>query len=80
MINKNKDFKYDTKYEITKQINELKTDFLIEIGLESKEKALTLVKIIYFVRKVLNKKFQGNSEILNDIKTIENKNEFDIDN
>jgi len=80
LINKNKDFKYDTKYEITKQINELKTDFLIEIGLESKEKALTLVKIIYFVRKVLNKKFQGNSEILNDIKTIENKNEFDIDN
>jgi len=48
--------------------------------LESKEKAFTLVKIIYFVRKVSNKKFQRNSEILNDIMTIKNKNEYDMDN
>ncbi len=56
------DFKYDTKYEITKQTTESNTDFLIEIGLESKEKALTLVKIIYFVRKVLNRRYLPKAE------------------
>ena len=53
----NLDFVYDSKYEITKQIKNNETDYMIEIGLENKEKALTLVKIIYFVRKVLNKKY-----------------------
>ena len=50
-----KDFEYDTKYEITKQINENSVDYLIELGLESQEEALSLIKIIYFVRKVINK-------------------------
>lgn len=62
LLIQNLEFKYDSKYEITKQTIKDKTAYLIELGLETKEKALTLVKIIYFVRKILNKKYLLNSE------------------